>query len=341
MLRWGIVGCGDVCEVKSGPGLQRAAGSELVSVMRRDAGKAADFARRHGVPAWTADAGELIADPRVDAVYIATPPGTHERLALAVAAAGKPCYVEKPMARNHAECLRMNAAFAAAGLPLFVAYYRRALPRFRTCAELLPRLGTISTVHYRFSGAYPLGRDLAAELPWRVVAEHAGGGLFLDLGCHALDLLDHLLGPLEGVAGHAASRAGRLDVEDTVAMSFRTAAGALGTASWSFSTPERLDEVVIDGERGQLRFAVFGDAPITLIADGETSRHAGENPRHIQQPLIQTIVDQLAGRGVCPSNGESAARTQAVMDTVLAGYYGGRGDGFWRDPASWPGRRAP
>ena len=117
IIRWGILGCGDVCEVKSGPAFQKAASSALVAVMRREAAKAQDFARRHGVPKWYADADQLIDDPEVDAVYVATPPGTHEKLAMRVAAAGKPCYVEKPMARSFAECARMNEAFAAARKP--------------------------------------------------------------------------------------------------------------------------------------------------------------------------------------------------------------------------------
>src|SRR5258706_209253 len=136
-IRWGILGCGAVCEVKSGPGFQKAQGSELVAVMRRDRQRAEDFAARHAVPAAYDDADALIADPKVDAVYIASPPGNHLELSLKVAAAGKPAYVEKPMARNHAECLRMVEAFERAKQPLFVAYYRRALDRFVKAKQLL------------------------------------------------------------------------------------------------------------------------------------------------------------------------------------------------------------
>ncbi|HEY7374191.1 MAG TPA: Gfo/Idh/MocA family oxidoreductase, partial [Polyangia bacterium] len=192
-IRWGMIGCGDVAEVKSGPGFQKAEGSALVAVMRRRGDLAADYARRHGVPRWYDDAAALIADPEVDAVYIATPPGAHERLALAVCAAGKPAYVEKPMARNLAECARMVDAFAAAGLPLFVAYYRRALPRFLRARDLIASgaLGRLTGVRYRQSGPYHHDVEArvreGAALPWRLEAEHAGGGLFLDVGCHTLD----------------------------------------------------------------------------------------------------------------------------------------------------------
>src|SRR5262245_58966289 len=222
-IRWGILGCGNVCEVKSGPAFQKAPGSELVAVMRRDGQLAEDFARRHGVPAYYDDAERLIADPQVDAVYIATPPGSHLELALAVAAHGKPAYVEKPMARTHAECLRMVEAFEKAALPLFVAYYRRSLPRFLKAKELVEsgRLGTITDVGYRFANGGQKNVD-REKLPWRLQAEPAGAGLFLDLGSHTLDILDFFFGPLDDVQGRAHNVASACDVEDRVVLSFRT-----------------------------------------------------------------------------------------------------------------------
>jgi predicted dehydrogenase len=350
-IRWGMIGCGDVAEVKSGPGFQNADGSELVAVMRRRGDLAADFARRHGVRASYDDAAALINDPAVDAVYVATPPGAHQELALAVCAARKPAYVEKPMARTHAECRRMIDAFAAAGVPLFVAYYRRALPRFLRARDLVASgaLGRITGVSYRLAGPYhhdieALVRDGAA-LPWRVQAEHAGGGLFLDLGCHTLDMLDFILGPLEDVQGSAINLASHVAtpailVEDGVAMTFRTAGGALGAAQWTFASDQRADEIVISGDRGELRLSTFGSEPVAVRRGGEVESFDLPNPRHVQQPMIQTVVDHLLGRGRCESTGVSAARTSAVIDTVLRGYYGTRDDGFWRAPETWPGRRA-
>ena len=136
-IRWGIIGCGNVTEVKSGPGFQKARNSALVAVMRRNAALAQDYAGRHGVPRWYDDGAALIADPEVDAVYVATPPSSHKGYVLACAAAGKPVYVEKPMALDHGECEEMIAACRAANVPLFVAYYRRALPRFLKVKELI------------------------------------------------------------------------------------------------------------------------------------------------------------------------------------------------------------
>jgi 1,5-anhydro-D-fructose reductase (1,5-anhydro-D-mannitol-forming) len=343
-VRWGILGCGDVCEVKSGPAFQRATGSELVAVMRRDRAKAEDFARRHGVPAFYDDADALIADPQVDAVYIATPPGNHLELALKVAAANKPAYIEKPMARTFAECWRMVEAFELAKVPLFVAYYRRALARFLKAKEIVEQgvLGDIVRVDVRYaSNGHGRYRDSNQALPWRMQAEHAGGGLFFDLASHTLDVLDFLFGPLQGVTGEARNGSGVGDVEDRVELQFSTLSGAAGTGSWSFSKPDPADAtdvIAITGKNGMLCLATFGDTPVELRSSAGVQHFELPNPRHIHQPLVQLMVDALHGRGACPSTGVSAARTSDAMDRAVLGYYGTRVDGFWKDPTRWPAR---
>lgn len=320
-VRWGIIGCGEVCEVKSGPGFQKAKHSGLAAVMRRDAGKAADFAARHGVPRWYSDPEALIADPGVDAVYVATPPDGHARYALMAARAGKPVYVEKPMARHHDECQAMIAACREAGVPLFVAYYRRRLPRFLKAAEILAQggIGSIRSVQVTFARTDP-GRAPGRPEPWRMVPSIAGGGLFLDLGSHTLDILDFLLGPIASAQGQARNLAGTHAVEDTVAASFAFASGALGAGVWSFSAATREDLVEIRGSAGKLSFSTFGEDPVRWETAEGVREFALANPPHIQQPLIQSIVDELRGEGKCPSTGESAARTNHVMDRILESY---------------------
>ena len=338
IIRWGIIGCGDVTEVKSGPAFQHAAGSELVAVMRRDAAKAEDYARRHQVSRWYSKAEDLLADPQVDAVYVATPPGSHLQYALAACAAGKPAYVEKPMARHQPECQRMVQAFAARNLPLFVAYYRRALPRFVEARNLIASgcLGQVTSVSCRFSAPRAVPRTHNEKTPWRLVAEHSGGGLFLDLASHTLDILDFLFGPLQAVDGLAGNLGGG-EVEDAVTMHFRLPGGALGAATWNFVAFQREDTIQITGPAGRLTLSTFGNEPLELETAAGKELLDRPNPAHIQQPLIQSIVDEL--RGVsgarCPSTGQSAARTSAVMDSVLHDYYGGREDAFWERPGTW------
>ena len=186
-IRWGIIGCGDVTEVKSGPGFQKADGSSLLAVMRRDGKLAEDYANRHQVPRWYDDANELINDPDVDAVYVATPPAFHKEYVLRCAKVGKPVYVEKPMAMNTAETLEMTKACKEADVPLFVAFYRRSMPRFLRIKELLDSkiIGDIRYVTVR--NTTPCLEDTEVkELPWRVDPALAGGGYFMDIGCHTL-----------------------------------------------------------------------------------------------------------------------------------------------------------
>jgi predicted dehydrogenase len=321
MIRWGIIGCGDVTEKKSGPALQKAHDSSLTAVMRRNRDKAADYARRHGVPAFYDDAQKLVDDPNVDAVYIATPPGSHLELALRVCAAGKPAYVEKPMARSHREALEMIDAFDRRKVPLFVAYYRRGLDRFVKAKELLAsgRIGRIGSVAIDFAGPQQL-----AAAGWRTSPEHSGGGIFLDLACHTLDVIDFWLGPLDEVHGVARGPG----PEDRVAMSFRVG-GAVGCGRFDYASAVQQDLVTVVGSEGRISMSTFGGDPVELESANGIERFDLPNPPHIQQPLVQSIVDELEGRGSCPSTGISAARTSAVIDCVLADFYGGRDDAFW------------
>jgi predicted dehydrogenase len=317
-IRWGIIGCGNVTEVKSGPAFQKARGSALVAVMRRDAAKAEDFARRHGVPRWYAQADALVADPEVDAVYVATPPSTHKAYTLLAAQAGKPVYVEKPMALDHAECRAMIDACAAARVPLFTAYYRRAMPRFLRIKALLDAgaIGTVRAVTVSLCRAFtpPPG-----PLPWRLDPAISGGGLFVDLAAHQLDLLDFHLGPIAVADGVAANQAGLYAAEDIVAATFGWDRGARGAGLWSFSSWGATDRTEIVGTRGRILYATFDEAPVILETAAGIESLDLPAPVHAQQPLIQTIVDELlTGTPACPSTGASAARTTRVIDTLLA-----------------------
>lgn len=318
-IRWGIIGCGDVCEVKSGPGFRKASNSALVAVMRRNGAAAADYARRHGVPRWYDDAAQLIGDPEVDAVYIATPPGNHLDYTRMAAEAGKPVYVEKPMARSHAECLEMIELCKQFAVPLFVAYYRRALPRFVAVRDLLASGGIGQPITVRVTLLRPpSARELAGDLPWRVDPMHAGGGHFWDMGSHALDFLDYLFGPIVSASGYASNHAGLYPVEDTIAGAFTFANRVSGTGLWCFGAGYHEDCIEIMGTEGRLRFSVFGTEPILHQRNATTVELPAPQPDHVQQPLIQTIVDELNGTGKCPSSGDSAARTNWVLEQLTA-----------------------
>jgi predicted dehydrogenase len=320
-IHWGIIGCGDVTEVKSGPGFQKAHQSSLVAVMRRTGELARDYAQRHAVPRWYDDAEALIHDPEVDAVYIATPPAFHKDYTVLSAQAGKPVYVEKPMALNFEECQSMIEACQAAGVPLFVAYYRRALSRFLKIKELIdaqaigePRFVTMTLYQ-------PIAHEelTPQALPWRVIPEVAGGGRFVDLASHMLDFLDYLLGPIRSVYGFASNQGHHYPAEDIVTGTFVCESGVHGVGTWCFTGFERCDLTEIVGTEGKLAYSTFDARPVVLTTSAGTRELSYDYPIHIQQPLIQAVVDELHGVGTCPSTGESAARTSWVMDQMLKG----------------------
>lgn len=319
-VRWGIVGCGDVTEAKSGPGFQKAEHSALMAVMRRDEKKAADYAQRHGVPQSYGRAEDLIDDSEVDAVYIATPPSSHCELALKVAEVGKPCLIEKPMAINHAECCWMVEAFRTKGVPLLVAYYRRGLPRFLKVRELLQEgvLGTLSSVH--IVQYVPLDTN-ETSLGWRYDPAISGGGLFPDLGSHGLDLLDFLVSPIKSVGGFSVNTGRAYRPEDVTVASFEFESGSVGTGVWNFNADHTEDRITFTGSKGELQCPVFSDTEIRFKVDGKEEVLEFQNPPHVHQPLIQTAVNHILGKGTCESTGASGARTAWVMDECLKNYY--------------------
>lgn len=316
-VRWGIIGCGDVTEVKSGPALQKAKGSQLVAVMRRNAALAQDYARRHDVSKWYGDAQALIHDPEVDVVYIATPPDSHAAYAIAAAQAGKPVYVEKPMALNATECRAMISACQKAGVPLFVAYYRRALPRFLKAKDLVTSslIGEVRFVDILL--AQPLQTYPPDQLPWRLRPEIAGDGLFVDLASHTLDFLDFVLGPISRVSGFARNQGGAYPAEDIVSAAFAFESGVQASGTWCFSSFETADRVTFVGSGGKVTLSTFGNEPVLLETLSGNQSFDLPNPPHVQGPLIQQVVDQLLGVGSCVSTGESALRTTWVMDQIL------------------------
>jgi predicted dehydrogenase len=316
-VRWGIIGCGDVTEVKSGPAFQKAEGSALVAVMRRDRGKADDYARRHGVGRAYDRAVDLANDPDVQAIYIATPPSTHLELARLAAHAGKPCLVEKPMAMNHRQCVEMVAEFRDHRVPLWVAYYRRALPRFLTVRERLGSgaIGEITAVHVEVTDRLPTGATLAN---WRFDPAIAGAGLFFDLGSHCFDLLDFLCGPIAELHGVSLNTASAYPSEDVVAAAFRFERGPAGTAIFDFNAASKSDQMRFTGTAGTLATPIFADGDVVIEANGMREVLPIRNPPHVHQPLIQTIVDELDGRGRCESTGESGARASWDLDRCLA-----------------------
>ena len=220
----------------------------------------------------------------------------------------------------------MLDACRAAGVPLFVASYRRALARFRKIKELI-ETGAIGTVRFVDVTLYQPVAEQERDpdhLPWRVLPEVAGGGRFVDLGSHMLDLLDYLLGPIRSAEGYASNQARLYPAEDIVSGAFAFESGAHGVGTWCFTAFERRDRTEIVGTDGKIAYATFDGGPVRLTTRGGSVDYHFDDPPHVQQPLIQAVVDDLNGLGRCPSTGDSAARASWVVDQLLKDARGAR-----------------
>ena len=303
-LQWGFIGCGDV------------------AVMSRQEQKARSYAERHGVPRWYTDAQELIDSPEVNAVYIATPPSSHATFAIMAMKAGKPGYVEKPLAASYEDCARINRISVETGVPCFVAYYRRYLPYFQKVKDIIDNgvIGKVINVEIRF--AVPpreLDYSKSAELPWRLQPDISGGGYFYDLAPHQLDLLQQFFGVIINAHGICANRGHLYEAEDSVSACFEFEGGVPGSGSWCFVAHEsaREDRIHIIGDQGSVIFSVFDYQPIKLHTSEGTQEITVPNPPYVQFPLIKSVCEHLQGIGICECTSITATPTNWAMDCIL------------------------
>lgn len=321
-ISWGFIGCGEVTEKKSGPAFNEVPGSHIEAVMSRSKAHARDYAQRHHIKKWYDDAQELIDDPAVNAVYIATPPSSHATFAIMSMKAGKPCYVEKPLAASYEDCIRINRISEQTGVPCFVAYYRRYLPYFQRVKKIIDDgvIGTVVNVQVRFSvPPRDLDYNRAGELPWRLQPDISGGGYFYDLAPHQIDLLQQFFGVITRAHGYPANRAHLYEPEDTISACFYFESGIPGSGSWCFVGHESAKEdlVTVIGTKGTVSFSVFNYDPIQLVTSEGATSIVVPNPPYVQLPIIRNVIEDLQGIGNCESTSVAATPTNWVLDRIL------------------------
>ena len=323
-IQWGMIGCGNVTEKKSGaPAINKIPNASLVAVMARKAEIVKDYAQRHSVPKWYTDADKLINDADVTAVYIATPPNVHLEYAAKAIKAGKPVYLEKPMARNYKECEEINRMAREAGVPVFVAYYRRTLPYFLKLKSLIDEkvIGDIRCIHIALH--WPPYDEEVGENPsprWRVFPEISGGGHFQDLASHQFDILEFLFGEIKYAKGISRNQAHLYKADDIVVANFEFENGIVGNGSWCYTVnkEQRTEQGQFIGSKGKITFSFFEANPIKVETVDGLRTYEAPYPEHVQQPLLETIVKELCGEGKCPSTGESGARANLIMDYIVS-----------------------
>jgi predicted dehydrogenase len=316
-INWGIIGCGDVTEVKSGPAFNKVPHSKLVAVMRRNAQKAEDYARRHEVPRWYDDAQQLIDDEEVNAIYVATPPLFHEEYAVKAMAAGKPVYVEKPMATDAGSAQRVRDFADQSGVKLTVAHYRRQQPLFLKIKALLENksIGDVRTVDLQF--AQPHLSDVIAktEENWRIVPAVSGGGLFHDLAPHQFDLMLYFFGSAEKANGLSINTGGFYEADDTVAGQAIFENDIFFKGSWCFAAKEKTDRCVISGTKGEIRFSVFEHQPLSMIKNGKEEHIPFDKLQHVQQPMIEKTVRYFMDQSPNPCSASEGVEVMQLIDT--------------------------
>ncbi len=317
-IRWGILGCGNVTELKSGPAYQKTSGFKIEAVMRRDAEKAADYAKRHNIGKYYSDADDLINDPEIDAIYIATPPDTHHFYGLKVASAGKICCIEKPLAPNYKESLEIYEAFKAVNIPLFTAYYRRTLPRFEQIKTWLDanKIGEVRSIRWNLTKPAS-EQDLSQEYNWRTDTKVAPGGYFDDLACHGLDLFCFLLGNIKEVSGFSLNQQGLYSAKDAVTACWLHELGITGNGNWNFGSQKREDFVEIAGSEGKITFSIFENDPIILSNEEGEAELFIEHPENVQLHHVERIREHLLDNRKHPSADFSAVQTSWIMDKIL------------------------
>lgn len=322
-LHWGIIGCGNVTEHKSGPAFYTLPDTELVAVMRRDAEKAADYARRHHVQAYYTHATELINDPQVEAVYIATPPSSHAALAIEAMLKGKPVYVEKPMASTYADCLRMADISTQTGQPLYVAYYRRAQEYFLKVKEIISSGMLGETLHAEIRLMRKASEeDRSEHKPWRLNPEQSGGGYFVDMASHQLDLLLFLFGTVKSWHAQVCNKRGFYQAEDYVEADFLFQAGHSANGTWNFTAPEGKEEdcFTITGLNGSLHFSTFTMTPIRLVTTKEEIFNIPK-PSIVEAPMIERITHEIMSGHHNTQGLADAIEVSRLMEEILRPYY--------------------
>ncbi|MEV0777471.1 Gfo/Idh/MocA family protein [Streptomyces sp. NPDC050433] len=322
VINWGFVGCGAVTEVKSGPAFADFPSSRIRGVYARRTDRAADWVTRHGGDVVYPSLDDMLSDAQVDAVYIATRPDSHLRFARQVISAGLPAVVERPMGRTAAEAAEIDAEASSSGVPVWVPYYRRQLPRFVLAHRLLREgaVGEVTSVSYRFS--QPAHRQWpAAATDWRLDPVISGGGLFRDMAGHALDLIDHLVGHID--------RAERVDalepgsgpahrLERSVSMAFTVGGTVTGTGSWSYASGVREDCLDILGTKGRMRLRLYLDHLVLIDTPGGQIRYARPDPEHVYSPFVRHVVTALT-TGTGGSSTAAAHRTAVWLDETMPG----------------------
>lgn len=317
-ITWGILGCGDVTEKKSGPAFNKVKNSAIEAVMRRNAEKAADYAKRHDIDKWYSTADDLVNDEKINAIYIATPPSPHKDYAIQALKAGKHVYIEKPVTLTSAECEEIIAAEKEAHHKVTVAHYRRAQPFFIKLKELIDEkaIGEIRFIDLKLFQKPGCDAIAQTDENWRVNPEISGGGLFFDLAPHQLDILIHIFGEPLKYQGFSKNQTRNEEVADITVGQMVFKNDVVFNGVWCFNShpDNEIEQCEIIGSGGEITFSFFS-SKLSLTKNGKTIDFSFPPMQHVQQHMIEKTVSYFLGEiDENPCSLEEALLSMKVME---------------------------
>lgn len=314
---WGMIGCGDVTQVKSGPAFNKVENSFIAAVMSRDLEKARLYAAKNNIAHHYDDVQKLLQNPEVNAVYIATPPSSHETYALLAIEAGKDVYIEKPIAMDHASAQKIKEAAEVAGVKIVVAHYRREQPVFKKVKELIDSnvIGRVRLAVCKYQKIKQTEEELM--IPgnrWRVDPAIAGGGIFHDLAPHQLDLMLYFFGDFINASGYSKNQSALYNADDVVAGSILFANDVIFSGTWLFNGREYVDHIEIIGEKGKIRFGAFQHETFHVEVEGKHDTYTFDNLLHVQMPLITEVVRYFQDKTTNPCDVTNGVHVMKIID---------------------------
>ncbi len=312
-INWGIIGCGDVVRKRVAQAIIDEPRSQLLAACRRDEKELARFASEYDVDQTYQDADELIANPDIDAVYIATPVSSHLPQTLAAAAAGKHVLVEKPMAMGTAECRSMIDACAEAGVKLGVAYYRRFYPVVDRMLEIIEsgEIGAPMCVNAVTSTSVTKG----TEGYWRVEEALSGGGALMDIGSHRINVMLAMFGGVKAVHGVRRTIGDEYSADNAVSFTLEFKSGCLGAVQCFFRNGGDPDEFWVMGSQGRLVCSPLNEGHLGIESDN--SREESHPPNaNFNTPQIADFNDAIEHDRVPRVTGEEGLATNHIIELV-------------------------
>lgn len=315
-IRWGIIGAGDIVKKRIVTAIRSDANSDLIAVARRDGHLVEAFAKENGIPRWYSNHLDLLADPDVDAVYIASPVFLHLSHTSDAARAGKHVLCEKPMAMTAGECEKMIDECSNAGVNLGIAYYRRFYPVMDRVKQAL-RAGEIGKPVFAQVNAFEaFNPDPEHPRRWFIQKDKSGGGPMMDFGCHRIEILLDIFGPVVEIRSVNTNARFDREVEDTSSAIFLFANGACASLTVTHAAKASIDSFNIYGTEGSIEIKSLNSGEITISNSngGSVEMHPPSANFHV--PLIQDFTTALISGRAPAISGEIGREVARIVDEI-------------------------